>query len=201
MKLVQKVLFLFLIICALSTIVPVQAMTPLNVAVLPPINTANYKYMEDVQVIQDKIKEPFKYPYYSLISSESAATATRLILADHKSIRLSDEQVMADLAKKLSADIVVVVELSQVNLREFSDFWQEETFVESGIVLKCYAYSSVDRKYHVLKVTRFETELCSVNTNAAVFFKELTEQILVKLPYKRIPTKEWQEKIDSLSVK
>lgn len=29
---------------------------PLKVAILPPINTAKYKYPDDVQVIQDNIK-------------------------------------------------------------------------------------------------------------------------------------------------
>jgi len=200
-RLFMKVLFLVLSLCTLGITVPVQAMTPLKVAVLPAINTANYKYMEDVQIIQDELKYPFKYPYYSLISTELVATGTQSFLSANKTIRLSDKQAMAELAEKLSADIVIAVELSQVKLVEFSDFWQDEYYVESGIVLKCYAYSSVDREYHVIKVTRFETEPYSVNTNAAIFFKDLTGQILEKLPYKRIPSKEWQEKMDYLSAR
>lgn len=195
MKSLHKMLFTLLILCVSTINLPVQAMTPLEVAILPIINTANYKYMDDIQIIESKIREPFKYPFYSLKPSNTIIEADKAFLANNKAVRLADEQQMAALAEKLSADIVIAVELSQADFREFTDFWHEENYIESGIVLKCYAYSAIDKKVHVIKVTRFATETYSVDTNANVFFKELTEQILDKLPYKRIPSPVWQEKI------
>ncbi|MPL58354.1 hypothetical protein SDC9_03886 [bioreactor metagenome] len=187
MKLFRNGLLLVIIMWALGTM-SVQAMTPLRVAVLPLMNTAHYRCSEDIKIIQDTIKQPFKYPYYSLLSPEITAAASQAFLTDSKLAKLTDKTAMAEIADKLSADIVIVVELSQASFWEFSGFWLEENYVESGIVLKCYAYSAVDKKYHVIKATRFEVEPYTVNTTAAVFFKELTDQILVDLPYKRIPT-------------
>jgi hypothetical protein len=194
-KRLHKVLFALLIFCISAINLPVQAMTPLEVAVLPVINTADYKYTEDIQIIESKIREPFKYPFYSVIPSNNAVEAEMAAIVNNKAVRLSDEQTMAALAEKLAADIVIAVELSRADFREFTDFWHEENYIESAIVLKCYAYSAVDKKAHVIKATRFTTDTYTVNTTAAVFFQELTEEILTKLPYKRIPTPEIQKRI------
>lgn|GEM_PF-1497678 len=195
MKSLQKVVFVFLLLCVLTGGLTAQAMTPLKVAVLPVIKSANYKYIDDIQIIEHKIREPFKYPFYSVIPLKAVDEADKASLADNKVVRQAEEQTMAAIAEKLAADIVIAVELSQADLREFTDFWHEENYIESAIVLKCYAYSAVDKKAHVIKATRFTTDTNTINTTAAVFFQELIEEILAKVPYKRIPTPEIQKRI------
>lgn len=165
----------------------VNAMTSLNVAVLPVINTANYRYAEDIKVIKNTIKEPFKYPYYSVIPDGAVDSAIRATATDNKAVSLSAEQTMAELAGKLSADLVIVIELSEAKIFQFSNFCLEDTYIESGIVLKCYTYSALNKKYNVIKVTQFKIEPATSNTSGEVYFKELTDEILAKLPYKRIP--------------
>ncbi|HWR44147.1 hypothetical protein [Sporomusa sp.] len=187
MNLLKKVLLLLLIFCVSNITLPAYAITPLNVAILQPINTAKYKYVDDVQIIQDTIKKPFKYPYYTLIPSDTVEKTTQTFLVDNRFLKLSDEKAMSDLANKLSADIVVVVELSKVRMNRIYSPWLDDTYIESDIVLKCYAYSTLSKKHEVIRVVKAEREAESVNTNANVIFEELTEQILVKLPYKRIP--------------
>ena len=180
-----KLFLLLLVLCTapLSTF----AIEPITVAVLPPINTDHLRYLDDNQVIQNTIKKPFKYPYYSLLPADTVQTATTAYLSEHKTSRLTDEKSMAELATNLSADLVVVVELSQVRQDRVHTFWSDETYIDSDIVLKCYAYSALLNRYDVIKAVKYERESESVNTNLDVIFKDLTEQLLVKLPYKRIP--------------
>ncbi len=187
---IKKLLCLLLVLCISHTALPAAAaITPLNVAVLPVINTAHYRYAEDIEVIQNTIKKPFKYPYYTLIPSAVVEKAYKEFLVQNKGVRLSDEKAMAELANTLSADIVVAVELSKFRMDRITSFWlDDDTYVESDIVLKCYAYSALSKKYDVIKAVKSEREYESINTNADVVFKDLTEEILVKLPYKRIPT-------------
>lgn len=180
-----KLLLLLLVFCTVP--LPACAINPINVAVLPPINTANYRYLDDIQVIQSTITKPFKYPYYSLLPADTVQKAAKTYLAEHKTSRLTDEKVMAELATNLSADLVVVVELSQVRQDRVHTFWFDETYVESDIVLKCYAYSSLLDRFDMIKAVKYDSESESIDTNIDIIFKDLTEQMLVKLPYKRIP--------------
>lgn len=184
MNLFKKIVLLFLILCISTIPLVVHAITPLRVAVLPVINTANYRYLDDVQIIQDTIKKPFKYPYYKLVPAETIDQIFQASLAQEK---LTDEKAMAALAKKLSVDIVVVAELSKVRINRLYSRWLDDTFIDSDIVLVSYAYSAIDKKYDVIRATKRKRQPESIDTQAPVFFKELTEEILVKLPYKRIP--------------
>jgi hypothetical protein len=157
------------------------------VAVLPVINTEKYRYLDDIQIIQATIKKPFKYPYYTLIPTDTVEKTTQAFLVDNRSVKLSDEKTMSALADKLSADIVVVVELSKVRINRIYSPWLDDTYIDSDIVLKGYTYSAADKKYNIFKATKSEREPESINTQASVFFKDLIEEILVKVPYKRIP--------------
>ncbi len=179
-----KVFFLLLVLC---TAMPAWAIQPIQVAVLPPINAAGLSNMADTQIIQSTIKHPFKYPYYSLLPAETVLETTKNYLAENKNFRLTDEKSLAQLASNLSADLVVVVELSRFDLSRTSSFWNEDTYINSDIVLKCYAYSPLLKRYDVIKVAKCDQEAESVNTNSEFFLKDLTNQILAKLPYKRIP--------------
>ncbi|WP_094605251.1 hypothetical protein SPSIL_003520 [Sporomusa silvacetica DSM 10669] len=180
-----KLLLLLLVLCTVPF--PAFAIKPINVAVLPPINTATFRYLDDIQVIQNTIIKPFKYPYYSLLPADAVQKAAKTYLAEHKTSRLTDEKVMAELATNLSADLVVVVELSQVWQDRVHTFGFDETYIESDIVLKCYAYSSLLNRIDMIKVVKYDRESESIDTNIDIIFKDLTAQMLVKLPYKRIP--------------
>lgn len=184
-RLLKLTLLLAMTLCFAA--LPVSAIQPLQTAVLPVVNTANYRYPDEVQIIQTTLKTPFKYPYYSLIPADTVQKAVSTYLTQHPSSRLTEEKSLAQIANTLSADLVVVVELSNARLDTLTTFWDEETYVQSDIVLKGYAYSSLLKKYDIIKVVKYEREPMSVDTNTYVMFKDLTEQILAKLPYKRIP--------------
>lgn len=178
---------LLLLLTSCFVIMPVSAIEPIKVAVLPPVNTAGYPYWEDVQILQNTLKTPFKYPYYSLIPPDTALAAVKNNTSQNKSSSPTDEKALAQIAATLSADLVVVAELSTVNQTITSSFWQDETYVDSNIIVKCYAYSALLKKYDVCKAEKYGREPQSINTNMDIILKELTEQLLQKLPYKRIP--------------
>lgn len=171
-----------------STAAAGYAITPRKVAVLPLINTAQYKYLADIQIIQDTIKKPFKYPYYTVIPADISAKISQELVKENKNAKLSDEKFMAAAADKLEADIIVVMELSRARFDRLHTWDFEETYVVSDVELKCYSYAAATKKYSVLKAGKYDRESESINTNADVIFKDLTEAILEKLPYKRIPT-------------
>ncbi len=187
MKLCHQIVFGFVLFCFTAMACPVQAITPLKVAVVPVINTAQYRYQEDVQIIQELIKKPFKYPYYTVLPADTVAQAMQKVNASHRPLSVAEEKDLASLAAQLPADIIVAVELSKVRLNRIYLPWLDDTYMDYDVVLKAYAYSSLTGKYEIIKVAKAKREPESLETNAAFIFTELTEQILEKLPYKRIP--------------
>ncbi len=187
MKRYKQLVLALMILCLTAAAVPAYAITPLKVAVLPVMNTAKYRYPEDLGVIQNTLIKPFKYPYYTLLPLAAVDDTVKQFLQANKGRKCSDQQVMAELAAKLSADLVVVAELSQLRLDRMYSYNYDDTYIRSDVALTAYAYSALTQKYDRIKVTKAEIEDESVDTNAPAILQDLTEQILVKLPYKRIP--------------
>lgn len=154
---------------------------------MPPMNTADYRPQQDIQILQDTIKKPFKYPYYTLLPADMTAEAAQSLLAENKQARLSDEIILSAVADALSADIVVVVELDRARQQRFYSHRLDDTYVQSDIIVKCYAYSAATKQYDIMKANKNSVEGESVQTSPEVIFKDLAEEILIKLPYKRIP--------------
>ena len=184
--LLKNILFLFIFMLSFSVTIPCLAMTTLNVAVLPAVNTADYKYQDDIKIIEDTIRKPFKYPYYSLLPLDRVQLTTQFPTAGNH-IKLTDSDTMAQIANRLSADLVIAVELKRARMDRVHSVWLDDTYVDSDVIIKCYAYSTAARKYEVFKAVKYNREPESINTNADTVFKELTEELLTKLPYKRIP--------------
>ncbi|HML33151.1 hypothetical protein [Sporomusa sphaeroides] len=185
--LVKKIVFLLLLAYFSTTASAGYAITPLRVAVMPPMNTADYRPQQDIQILQDTIKKPFKYPYYTLLPADMTAEAAQSLLAENKQARLSDEIILSAVADALSADIVVVVELDRARQQRFYSHRLDDTYVQSDIIVKCYAYSAATKQYDIMKANKNSVEGESVQTSPEVIFKDLAEEILIKLPYKRIP--------------
>ena len=187
MKRYKQLVLVLMILCLTAAAAPAYAITPFKVAVLPVMNTAKYRYPEDLDVIQNTLIKPFKYPYYTLLPPAAVNDTVKQFLQENKGRKCSDQQVMAELAGKLSADLVVVAELSQLRLDRIYSYNYDDTYIRSDVVLTAYAYSALTKKYDRIKVTKAEIEAESIETNGPAILQDLTEQILIKLPYKRIP--------------
>ncbi|MBP2634286.1 MAG: hypothetical protein H6Q72_193 [Firmicutes bacterium] len=183
--LLAKVLLLLLVLFAAT---PAFAIQPIQTLILPLVNTAGLSDDAAAQIIQDTLKQPFKYPYYSLLPAATGKEAAQAYLTTNKTARLTDKQSLAQIADTVSADLVLVVELPRFRLNRSFAFWQDdETYVDSDIVLKCYAYSALSKRYDVIEAAKYDHEPESIYTNTNFIFKDLTQQLLSKQPYKRIP--------------
>ncbi|WP_371376448.1 hypothetical protein [Sporomusa aerivorans] len=187
MKMLKKLLLGYLFLSLTMAVLPAYAITPQVVAVLPVINTARYRYPEDLAVIQNTIIKPFKYPYYTLLPLNTTADAASMFLQNSRGRKLSEQKVMAELADALSADIVVVVELSRIRLDRIYSRNYDDTYICSDVSLTGFTYAKATKKYDRLTAVKSELESESIDTNAPAVLQELTEEILVKMPYKRIP--------------
>lgn len=191
----KKCFLLFLLFFISNIPLPSSAITPLKVAVLPVINTVNYRYQNDLQLIQSSMKKPFKYPYYTLIEPDLVEQVCQNYVTENKGDRLHGKNALTDISSKLSADLVIVTEISKCKMTRLHSFWHDETYIDIDIALTCYAYSTGSKKYDVIRVVKSTREPESLNTNTDIIFKELSEEILVKLPYKRIPLPSMQSNI------
>lgn len=184
-KHVLPILCCFVLLCAAP--LGVWAIKPITVAVLPPVNTADYRYQDDIQLIQTGMKKPFKYPYYTLLPDAVVQSAVTAYTAAHPGARLTDRHTLTELAASLPADLTIVVELSQIRQDRLSSLWLDDTYVESDIALKCYAYSPLFNRFDNYKAVKYDRESESTADSIPVIFQDLTAQLSAKLPYKRIP--------------
>ncbi len=73
------ILIIFLQFYAFLAPLPALAYNTNHVAILPLINTANCKDKEVMQLIETKVKEKFKFPFYEIIPTDSVIAAKQSI--------------------------------------------------------------------------------------------------------------------------
>ncbi|MCC5464261.1 hypothetical protein [Pelosinus baikalensis] len=160
-----------------------------HVAVLPLVNTANCQDEEIVELVQTKVKNKFKFPFYEIIPAESAARAVQKDTLK----KLKDKAAMEKLAKDLSADIVIGVELVQAQAVTVTpSFWglysdDDDTYLDTRVLIKCYAYTAKDGTYLSLKASNSGLEPLRVDTSLYNSVGKAMDELIGKLPYKRVP--------------
>lgn len=159
-----------------------------HVALLPLANTANCQDKEIVELLQSKVINKFKFPFYEIIPAESAAAMQQDALKP-----LKDKAAMKKLAKDLSADIVIGVELVHAQSTTVTPpFWgpysdDDDTYLDTRVLIKCYAYSAKDDTYLSLKSSNSGLEPMRVDTNLYNSVEKAMDELIGKLPYKRVP--------------
>lgn len=186
-------LLFLLFFCALAfapfRTVCAYGITALNVAVLPPVITDKYASKADIKPVQAKITRHFRYPYYELVPAAKINDALLSLEADLKAKKPYDEEVLKKVSEKLSADIVVIMELAKVRSYTYYRGWlhDEEVYLETDVVLNCYTYSAQTGKYHKAKAAVHNIDTLSVVRGLDVVLPELAAEALEKIPYKTIP--------------
>jgi hypothetical protein len=187
---VFKKIFILVALLQLYTIfspLPALAFKTYQVAIVPLINTANCKDQEVLELLHTKINNKFKYPFYEIIPTEAVTTALRENTTTKKII---DNASMKELANKLSADIIIAVELVQAQSTTMTPSilsMNDDTYVDTKVLLKCYTYSASDDTYLSLKAANSQVEAMRVDTNLYNYVEEAMDEIIAKLPYKRVP--------------
>ncbi|GMB01499.1 hypothetical protein [Pelosinus sp. IPA-1] len=188
MILLKKICILFVLLQFSSLLIPLPAFAfkTYHVAVLPLINSAHCSDQEVLQLVQTKINDKFKYPFYEIIP----------LSADmQKSIseKTRNKANMIQLTDALSADIVIAVELVRTeSVIVHPSIWNfssnnDDTYVDTNVLLKCYTYSAADDRYLSFKASTYGVEPMTADTDLYHSVEKTMDQLTSKLPYKRVP--------------
>ena len=180
------ILFVLLQFSALLIPPPAFAFKTYHVAVLPLINTAHCSDQEVLQLVQTKINDKFKYPFYEIIPLSAD-------MQKNISEKTRNKANMIQLADALSVDIVIAVELVRTesaivhpSIWNFSSN-NDDTYVDTNVLLTCYTYSAADDRYLSFKASTYGVEPMTADTDLYHSVEKTMDQLTSKLPYKRVP--------------
>lgn len=171
------------------TPLPALAYNTCHVAVLPLVNTANCQDEEILAMVQNKVKNKFKFPFYEILPP--AAMPATMDQAAAK--QLKDKAAMKILAGDLSADIIVGIELVQAQSFTITpSVWRfyddnDDTYLDTRVLVKCYTYSAKNEQYASFKASQSGLEPMRVDTSLYNAVAQAMDQLMTKLPYKRVP--------------
>ena len=188
-RLYLTIMILFLVILALPS--SASAFPHYKVAVLPTINTADLKNTEISNLIEHKIHRKLRFPFYEIIPNIEIAYAIKALTTKNDSI-IPNQITLALLSQTLSADIVLVPEIirARADLHHFSSVWgnDDETIETTDVFLRCYAYSTKDNKYYIIKAEKYNSTLLNLTSGLLTATSQVIDELLKKLPFETIPT-------------
>lgn len=191
MILFKKICILIALLQFSAVLIPLPAFAfkTYHVAVLPLINSAHCSDQEVLQLVQTKINDKFKYPFYEIIPLAPLSTDMQKNISE----KTRDKANMIQLADALSADIVIAVELVRAEsvIVQHPSIWNfssnDDTYVDTNVILKCYTYSAADDRYLSFKASTYGVEPMTVDTDLYHSVGKTMDQLTSKLPYKRVP--------------
>lgn len=133
----------------------------------------------EAQYMMKRLKEPFRIPYWDRVQAQEQLSPDDISI-----------DTMRALSEKYNADIVVVPVVQTWYWRQHQFFFRfdDEIVTDCAYYLSVYAY---DRKLNTLKSYSSrgrERESASILNNPYEILGKAMDEILAKLPYKRIPT-------------
>ncbi|MCH4166352.1 MAG: hypothetical protein LKF74_05785 [Megasphaera sp.] len=172
-------LFLALLFCLMtSTVLAADNPRFDGMRTVLVVNTTQQGY--PAQYMKKRLAEPFRVPYWDRVEASSS---------------LSPDNITVDTLRQLStqynADIVVVPLVRTWYWREYTAFfWYDdgEMFTECTYDLAVYAYNRQDDSLKSYSSRGSKREETSILNNPDDILYPAMNQILEKLPYKRIPT-------------
>jgi len=132
------------------------AATPIRIAILPPIDKAKYNEPALNQFILSKVKERFLDPRHDLALNIQVENALNEITQGKKLTELPDKQFLYIVADKLSADVVVAVELTQASSTVFTSVFDEDIEMKN-VEVSWAVYMKKDDKYVTYKSSKSDT--------------------------------------------
>lgn len=145
-----------------------------TVLIVPPAQKS-----AEAQYMVQRLKEPFRIPYWDRVQAQETLAPDAVTT-----------EAMEALSEKYSADIVVVPVVRTWYWRQHQFFFRfdGEIITDCAYYLSVYAY---DRSRGTLKSYSSrgrERESASILNNPYDILGKAMDEILEKLPYKRIPT-------------
>jgi hypothetical protein len=193
------ILIAFLQFYAFLAPLPALAYNTNHVAILPLINTANCKDKEILQLVETKVKDKFKFPFYEIIPTESVTSTIKKSMTMEK---ITNQSSMKKLSADLPADIIIAIELVQAqSLLVTPSLWSlysdDDTYLDTKVFIKCYTYNVKNDTYLSLKASSSGLEPIRVDTTLYSSVEKAMDQIIRKLPYKRVPDDALSKNIES----
>lgn len=164
-----------LVICVFIGVLSVFAAEPITAekVVILPTATAE-RHAELGTYVERRLAEPFRYPYYEITNGpQTTMPFTRYDFAA--------------VAEAYDADIVVgseLVRLAQFTRTDWNGDWWTTTFGE----LRVYAYYRPNDEFQLWQSRYSDTAEESVLNTPRAVVKEMTDRVLAKFPYQRIPS-------------
>ncbi|MBM6733319.1 MULTISPECIES: hypothetical protein [Megasphaera] len=133
----------------------------------------------EAQYMLKRLREPFRIPYWDRVEAQEQLAPDGITI-----------DAMRALSEKYNADIVVVPVVQTWYWRQYQFFFRfdGEIVTDCAYYLSVYAY---DRKQDTLKSYSSrgrERESASILNNPYEILGKAMDEVLAKLPYKRIPT-------------
>ena len=179
------ILFLLILVSPTSA----SAFPTYKVALLPIMNIENIRATEIPDLIEYKLHRKLRFPFYEFIPDAEIARALQTLPTKSGYI-IPNKDNLSLFAQTLSADIVLVVEINKARIRQENSFsfWDDETIETTDVLLKCYAYSSADNQYYLLKAASFDSAALSANSGLLRATTPVIDELLKKLPFSTIPS-------------
>ena len=163
-----------------------EAFPSIKTVILPLEDTDAYHSKEVDQLVADRLRDHFRYPFYE---KDFVALPEAVVIAGKKS---TDRENMAALAKIREAGLVIGVELieARAQIKQPAFFgWDRDrdTYVDTRAEIRICAYSAGDGLYRSWPAKLSREEVMTVNSGVKPAVEELLEKLLKELPYQRLP--------------
>lgn len=126
-----------------------------------------------------RLMQPFRIPYWDRLQSEDCLSPQDIT-----------EDTLRTLAKTYHADVVLVPVVRTWQWRQYTLFfhYDDELITEYAYYFTVYAYDSQKETFKRYSSRGFDRESASILNNPYDILSQAMDQIMEKLPYKRIPT-------------
>lgn len=126
-----------------------------------------------------RLMQPFRIPYWDRLQSEDCLSPQDIT-----------EDKLRTLAKTYHADVVLVPVVRTWQWRQYTLFfhYDDELVTEYAYHLAVYAYDNQKKTFKRYSSRGFDRESASILNNPYDILSQAMDQIMEKLPYKRIPT-------------
>lgn len=126
-----------------------------------------------------RLMQPFRIPYWDRLQSEDCLSPQDIT-----------EDKLRTLAETYHADVVLVPVIRTWQWRQYTLFfhYDDELITEYAYYFTVYAYDSQKETFKRYSSRGFDRESASILNNPYDILSQAMDQIMEKLPYKRIPT-------------
>ncbi len=113
-----------------------------------------------------------------------------------------NQSSMKIISADLPADIVIAIKLVHAqSLMVTPSLWSyysdDDTYLDTNVFIKCYTYTAKNDSYRSLKASNSGLEPMGIDTTLYNSVEKTMDQIIKKLPYKRVPDNALSKNIES----